>query len=101
MKLIPAFALLFLLAACNSETKDQSSPKTLEKKGFTWTAEDDNEFLVDCVEGAKARLDEPRAFAFCRCVLANAKVDFPNLDSASAVMQDTARAVKYTAGCEK
>lgn len=100
MKLIPAFALLLILASCNSDTKEQSSAETLKKKGHTWTTDDDNTFLAECVEGARTRFEEPQAFAHCNCVLANVKVDFPSLDSASAVMQDTTKAIKYTEGCD-
>jgi hypothetical protein len=82
MKLIPALALLLIFASCNSDTKEPSTAGTLNSKGHTWSTEDDKAFLLECVQGASTRLDETQAFKHCNCVLANVKVDFPNLDSA-------------------
>ena len=97
-------AMLFILIlACN--TKSKSTP---EAKGaatdtaarYTWSDEDQKEFLADCVDGATKRLGDTAAYRQCNCVLRQLKEKFPSLDSADNSLKDTAQVAAYIANCK-
>jgi hypothetical protein len=100
--------IIFLLIAaicfaCNnssSENQQGKSDSVRTKTGFSWTKEDEHEFLSDCIDHAKGSHGEDTAYIYCNCVLRQVKEDFPNLDSASAILVDSVQASKYTSACE-
>ena len=78
---------------------DVKGSDTAAAKSFTWNSEDEKEFLAQCVESAKANINDTTAYAHCKCVLEQLKQVYPNMDSVAAVM-DTAMAKKYAANCK-
>ncbi|MGZ5189723.1 MAG: hypothetical protein ACXWCZ_01820 [Flavisolibacter sp.] len=97
--------LLFLFA-CNNDSASSSANKDSANasKGFVWTTEDDNEFLADCIEEAKANFNygEDTAFIRCNCALKQLKTTYQNYDSVEVALNDTSRAqeaVNLTKGC--
>lgn len=95
--------LLFAVIACNSDPKTPSAtaPSAIDtSKSFAWPDEDEKEFLADCVANAEARLNDTAAFAYCKCVLEQLKHVYPNLDSAAAIIIDSARAAAYVEKCK-
>ena len=56
--------------------------------------------MADCVANAEARLNDTAAFAYCKCVLEQLKHVYPNLDSAAAIIIDSARAAAYVEKCK-
>jgi hypothetical protein len=92
---------MFLIVACNNSKNSPaaSGSDTTAAKSFTWNSEDEKEFLAQCVESAKANINDTTAYAHCKCVLDQLKQVYPNMDSVAAVM-DTAMARKYAANCK-
>ena len=104
IKLFLSLAVLIILA-CNSSTTpsaDGTKPGTdsAVTKAYTWTDEEEKEFLAGCVDNAKTSLSDTAAYAHCKCVLDQLKQAFPNMDSASAIIMDTAKAAAYVAKCK-
>ena len=52
------------------------------------------------MDNAKTGVSDTAAYAHCKCVLDQLKQVFPNMDSASAIIMDTARAAAYVAKCK-
>ena len=99
-KLFLPLAILFIVACNNSKkSPDSKGSDTTGAKSFTWNSEDEKEFLAQCVESAKANINDTTAYAHCKCVLEQLKQVYPNMDSVAAVM-DTAMAKKYAANCK-
>jgi hypothetical protein len=102
-KLILSLAV-FLILSCNN-SKDSSAVEAMKAgdstvaKSYTWNSEDEKEFLAQCVESAKANINDTTAYAHCKCVLEQLKQVYPNMDSVAAVI-DTAMAKKYAANCK-
>ncbi|HEX6334622.1 MAG TPA: hypothetical protein VFZ78_10380 [Flavisolibacter sp.] len=99
-------SLCLLPFACkeNTTAADTKSDTTVTTAAatapaFTWTPEDENLFLADCVENAKVSLAEDSAFMYCKCVLNQLRQKFPTYDSANAVLSDTARAAEFVKPC--
>ena len=100
-------ALIFLavMAACNNnETEVKDNGITVDttkasKPSFTWAAEEEHEFMAGCVENAKGKLGDTAAYSYCHCILTQVKQTYPNMDSASAVLMDTATVVQYAKNC--
>jgi len=89
--------------ACNNSSSDASqstSDSVRTKTSFTWTREDERQFLSDCIDHAKDTHGEDTAYIYCNCVLRQVKEDYPNLDSASAILVDSVQAAKYTDKCQ-
>jgi hypothetical protein len=97
--------LALLFTACNnnsatsSDAKDTATTGGSKTTGYTWTKEDENMFLSDCVDGIKQRMSEDTAYIKCNCALRKLKQEFPNLDSADTMLQDSTRGAAYTANC--
>jgi len=96
---------LFVILACNSSTTssaDNTKPGTdsTVAKAYTWTDEEEKEFLAGCVDNAKTSVSDTAAYAHCKCVLDQLKQAFPNMDSASAIIMDTTKAAAYVAKCK-
>ncbi|HEU4634147.1 MAG TPA: hypothetical protein VFS22_09195 [Flavisolibacter sp.] len=94
--------LLVVLAACNTSPE---SGKNAEKDGtakreYKWSKEEENEFLLGCVDSAKVKMDEAAAFAQCKCILAQLKENFPNMDSAAPALMDVKRVAAYVEKCK-
>ena len=96
--------LALCITACNNSSEAGKSEKTTvsdsSQVAHTWSKEERNEFLLDCIENAKAKVGEDTAYIKCRCVLLQIEKQFPNLDSASAVLVDTTRAAEMIRKCE-
>ena len=95
--------LMFLLA-CNNDSASGNKDSENAGKGFVWTTEDDNEFLADCIEEAKANFNygEDTAYIKCNCALKQLKTKYQNYDSVEVALNDTAKAkeaVKLTESC--
>ena len=96
--------LMFLLACNNDSASSGNKDSANGGKGFVWTTEDDNEFLADCIEEAKANFNygEDTAYIRCNCALKQLKTKYQNYDSVEVALNDTARAkeaVKLTESC--
>ena len=92
---------LAFLFACNTSPKNEQSNKASGKsKSFTWTQEDERDFLAGCVDNAKAKLGDTLAFAQCNCVLHKLKQNFPSLDSAGSVLSDSTKAAEFAQSCK-
>jgi hypothetical protein len=97
--------LVLFLAACNnsnntSSEKSTTGDTTISGPSAKWSEQDENEFLRDCVENAKARLGEEKSYTYCNCVLKQIRQKFPNLDSASAYLDDSTKAAEFTVNCK-
>lgn len=95
--------LTIAVVACNSDPKTPSatgSSVTDSTKSYTWSDEDEKEFLAGCVENAAVRLSDTAAFAYCKCVLEQLKHVYPNMDSAAAIIMDSIRAAAYVEKCK-
>lgn len=97
--------LLFvsLALACNSSSKKSEAPKedsTSKAKSYSWTKEEERDFLAGCVDNAKGKLGDTLAFAQCNCVLSKLKESFPSLDSASPTLMDSAKAAAIASKCK-
>lgn len=101
-------SLLILLAAiaCNTQSdkaadnNDSSKNAVAATKSFTWSDEDEKEFLAGCVENAKVNLSDTAAYAQCKCVLEQLKKTFPTMDSAANALSDSATAAAYVSKCK-
>ena len=98
-----ALACLTIFCACNNDSTSSSAKKE-SANGFVWTTEDDNEFLADCIEEAKAnfKYGEDTAYTKCNCALKQLKTKYQNYDSVEVALNDKAReqeAVKLTKVC--
>lgn len=105
--------LTILFAACNNDSTLSNAENDSTKTGisksttsFVWSKEDENEFLSDCVNGAKAKYSEDTAFIKCNCALKQLKQEYANYDSYDStlrILDDSTRAIvsaKYTKNCE-
>lgn len=95
----------FLIIACNNSKTPSADDATTGTdsavaKSYTWTDEEEKEFLAGCVDNAKANVSDTTAYAYCKCVLDQLKQAFPNMDSASAIIMDTTKAAAYVAKCK-
>lgn len=98
-------AIIFLFVACNNSNTPTADTATAGSdsalaKSYTWTNEEEKDFLAGCVDNAKANVSDTAAYAYCKCVLDQLKQVFPNMDSASAIIMDTTKAAAYVAKCE-
>ena len=96
---------LFLIIACNNSKAPSADDTTTGTdsavaKSYKWTDQEEKEFLAGCVDNAKANVSDTTAYAYCKCVLDQLKLAFPNLDSASAIIMDTTKAAAYVAKCK-
>jgi hypothetical protein len=105
--IILSLSILFL-AACNNNTTatsntTQTDDSSQVKSNPNWSSEGATEFVNNCVANAQQSgrfTDEKKAFAFCNCVLNQIKQKYPNLDSAQAMLADTAQMVKLQDNCK-
>jgi hypothetical protein len=89
--------------ACNNNSKNSPGVKAADSasKGYTWTADDEQEFLAGCVDNAKAGIGDTAAYALCKCVLGEVKKSFPKLDSSAMnVLMDSTQAAAFAAKCK-
>ena len=90
--------LLFvgLLAACNNNSKTDTTDKDKEKKdrdttikkdepepgdsvkNYTWTEADQNKFLKDCERESEENIIKGKLKDFCRCMLTEAQKYYPS-----------------------
>jgi hypothetical protein len=94
--------LLFAFVACNNSSdasKQNPGDSSTVATPSRWTAQDENEFIDDCIAGAKNRFSEDTAYIYCRCALRKVKEHFPTRDSADVVLQDSVRAAEFTKEC--
>jgi hypothetical protein len=98
--------LIVFIVACNANsdktTSNDDSTKTTAatSKSFTWSDEDEKDFLAGCVENAKVNLSDTAAYAQCKCVLEALKKNFPTMDSAANALSDSATAATYVSNCK-
>ena len=101
---LPISFFVLLVAACNPSPKtgsgNEAGSHSKTEKSFSWTQEDERDFLAGCVDNAKAKLGDTLAFAQCNCVLGKLKESFPSLDSASAVLMDSTKAAAFANKCK-
>lgn len=106
--MIKFFLSIFILSlvACNSNSKDSSAATdstnavNTTAKTYTWTDEEEKDFLAGCVDNAKVRLSDTAAYAYCKCVLGQLKQAFPNMDTAAVVLMDSTKAAVYVGKCK-
>jgi hypothetical protein len=104
------FILLFFcihFIACNNQTENTTSNKDTTSKNTTttttgsWTQEDELEFIAGCVDNAKARFGEAKAFTYCRCIFNQVKTKYTSMDSTTMIkLRDTAEVAKMAKNCE-
>jgi hypothetical protein len=96
--------LLIVIAACNTNSNNSATVDSTKVaapgKSFTWSDEDEKEFLADCVQNAKASRSDTTAYAQCKCVLDQLKQNFPSLDSADNALADSSKAAVYVSKCK-
>ena len=98
--------LIIFIVACNNNTdksttdNDSAKATTATTKSFTWSSEDEKEFLFDCVQNAKARLSDTAAYAQCKCVMEQLKKNFPTMDSADHALNDSATLAAFISKCK-
>jgi hypothetical protein len=98
--------LIIFIVACNNNTDksttdaDSAKATTAASKSFTWSNEDEKEFLFDCVQNAKARLSDTAAYAQCKCVMEQLKKNFPTMDSADHALNDSATLAAFISKCK-
>ena len=104
MKLITLFfAIVFFISCNNSSTSAVTATDTTQAANPNWSNVGATEFLNNCVGNAQQNgrfKDEKQAFVFCNCILNQIKQKYPNLDSAQAMLADTAQLVKLQANCK-
>ena len=103
-KLFLSLAFFFAISCNNAsdtaaEATKNADTATTATKSYTWDSEDEKEYLAQCVETAKANVNDTAAYARCKCVLDQLKQVYPNMDSAYANL-DSAAAVRYAANCQ-
>lgn len=97
--------LVFFVCACNNESSDTAvttgaAPDTVQKKMYTWPADEEKDFMAGCVDNAKSRLGDTASYRYCKCILAQVKETYPNIDSASSVLLDSTKVVAYAQNCK-
>ena len=106
MKSILFIATVFLFFACKNNNSGsgtmQSTDSAKAVASPDLTKEEEAEFMSNCVEVAKARLngDEKKAYASCNCMLNQIKEKYPNLDSAQAMLQDSVQVRQLQKNCQ-
>ena len=104
IKLFLSLTLLLIIACNNSKAPSADNTTTdadsAVAKSYKWTDQEEKEFLAGCVDNAKANVSDTTAYAYCKCVLDQLKLAFPNLDSASSIIMDTTKAAAYVAKCK-
>lgn len=101
------FILLLLcsLAACNNATTPAAKAPDSNKPTAVPTTdsvarEAELNFIDGCVENAKLTLGEAKAYAFCKCIFAQVKTKYPEIDSSvMAALADTAEVARMAANC--
>jgi len=98
--------LALLVASCNNSggsSADKDTTKadnTTSNTGFSWTKDDENEFLNDCVDSLKTKVGADTAYIKCNCALKQLKAHFPNLDSADNYVRNDAQGANvFTKDC--
>jgi hypothetical protein len=100
------FLSIIFFASCNSDGTNSSvkkdSIKTQKKIAASWSNNDEMEFMDNCVEGAKERLGEEKAFNQCKCILRQLQEKNPTNDSTASIsiMSDTAQLVQFAKKCQ-
>ena len=98
--------LIVFIVACNANSDkttsndDSTKATAATSKSFTWSDEDEKDFLAGCVENAKVNLSDTAAYAQCKCVLEALKKNFPTMDSAANALSDSATAATYVSNCK-
>ena len=96
--------LLIVIVACNTKSSSNATVDSTKVaapgKSFTWSDEDEKDFLADCVQNAKAGRSDTTAYAQCKCVLDQLKQNFPSLDSADNALADSSKAAAYVNKCK-
>lgn len=104
-KLILFLIAGFLLACNNSSTSDSSKNNTAPTNTGLPTdslaREATFSFIDGCMENAKLTLGDQKAYAFCKCIYDQLKVQNPTADSLAIeeLAMDTARIAKMAANC--
>ena len=92
------------MAACNTTPESASGKKDSSNnssaKGYTWSENEEGEFLSGCVDSAKVKMTEAAAFSQCKCILNQLKQTFPNMDSAAPALMDVKRVAAYVEKCK-
>ncbi len=97
-----ACMIVLAIAACNT-TPESSGKKTQSNrsvKGYTWSQDEEGEFLSGCVDSAKVRMTEAAAFAQCKCILTQIKQIYPNMDSAAPALMDVKKVAEFAKNCK-
>lgn len=94
----------WLLACDNNNTRKDNSPVSSNRTALpndSLSREATFSFIDGCMENAKLTLGDQKAFAFCKCIYQQFKVQNPGADSAQieALAMDTARVAKMAAAC--
>jgi len=95
------FALL--LASCNNSSEsavneNDSSASSKTKMVASWSKEDENNFLHECIESSKGKYGEDTAYRLCNCALKQVQQKYPSADSAASM--DSTEAMEYIKNCK-
>ena len=102
-RIVLVFLITTFAIACNSSANKTDTGKTDStntKSTFSWSREDELEFLAGCVDNAKVKLGDTLAYAQCNCVLEKLQQTFPSLDSAAGTLSDTTKAAAFASQCK-
>ena len=83
-------------AAGNDTAAKNTSPATAQ----TWTQEDELEFMSGCVDNAKGRFGEAKAYTYCKCILAQVETKYAMDSTLISKLSDTAQVAKMAQNCE-
>lgn len=91
--------VILFMTACN--TAPESSRKNeSQTKSYTWSVEEEREFLSGCVDSATIKMDEAAAFAQCKCILTQLKQSYPSMDSAAPALMDVKKVAALVENCK-
>ena len=104
-KLLSLFVMMAFIACNNADTNTAAKDSlptidTPQVHYFTWTKQEEGEFLSGCVDSAKVKLGETAAYRYCNCVLRQLRQKFPSMDSAATMLIDGNKAEEYAKLCK-
>ncbi|MDB5208921.1 MAG: hypothetical protein JWR72_3996 [Flavisolibacter sp.] len=100
-----SLASLFF-TACNNDASttaagnDTAVKNTTSATAQSWTQEDELEFMSGCVDNAKGRFGEEKAYTYCKCILAQVKTKYAMDSTLISKLSDTAQVAKMAQNCE-
>ncbi|HVF81857.1 MAG TPA: hypothetical protein VM884_07985 [Flavisolibacter sp.] len=91
--------------ACNNNTSttengNDTGVKNTPPAAKSWTKEDELEFISGCVDKAKARFGEEKAYSYCKCILAQVEAKYEIDSTLVSRLSDTSEVATMAQNCE-